>query len=77
MVNVPKRTFRHFRLTDTANRQSGQPNDVIMRMKARAAWNQSESQHVGHCAAGDPKWSFRLVLATGPGNLPVVRVWTG
>jgi len=54
-----KWTFRHFRRADTANRQSGQPNDVIMRTKAWAVWKQRESEHLGHCAAGDQKRSLR------------------
>jgi hypothetical protein len=40
-------TFRHFRQADTANQQSSQPNDVIKRMKARAAWCQRESEPWG------------------------------
>jgi len=37
MVNGLKKTFHHLRQADTANQQSGLPNDIIKRMKARAA----------------------------------------
>jgi len=50
-----KRTFRNFRQADTANRQSSPPNDVIKRMKARAAWRRKESELLGHFAVWDPK----------------------
>jgi len=51
--------FRRVRWADTAPRHSVQPNVGIKRMKARAAWRQTESEPLGHCAAGDPKRSLR------------------
>jgi len=40
-------TLRHFRRANMANRRSGPPNDVIKRMKARAARKQKESEPLG------------------------------
>jgi len=54
-----RRTFRHSRQAGTVNRQSDQPNHVIMQMKARAGWMQRESEPLGHCAAWDPERSLR------------------
>ena len=41
------------------NRQSTPHNDVIKRMKARAAWMQRECEPLGQCTACDPKRSLR------------------
>jgi len=59
MVNAPKKNFRHSWQADKVNRQSEQPNDVIMRMKAQAGWRQRESEPLGHRAAWDPKRRFQ------------------
>jgi len=59
MVNCPKRTVHHFQLGNNANQQSGRHDDVIKWMKARAVWEQKESEPLGHCAASNPKRSFR------------------
>jgi len=50
-----KRTFGNFRRAHRANRQSCPHDDVIMRMKARVASKQKESEPLGHCAAGNQK----------------------
>jgi len=52
-------TCLHFRQANTANRQRCPHVDVIMRMKARADWRQTGSEHWEHCAACNPKRSFR------------------
>jgi hypothetical protein len=42
-----KRTFRRFWLADTVYRQSGQSNNVIKQMKARASCRQRDSEQWG------------------------------
>jgi hypothetical protein len=42
-----ERTFCHFWLADTVNRQSGQSNNVIKQMKARASCRQRDSEQWG------------------------------
>ena len=54
-----KRTFRHFWWANIVNRQSTPHNDVIKRMKARAAWTQGMSEPWGHCTTCNPKRSLR------------------
>jgi len=53
-----KKTYHHFRQAIMANRHSCPPNDVIKRMKARAAWKQTESEPMGHCATCDANRSL-------------------
>jgi hypothetical protein len=51
MVNVPKKIFSPLPEGRYGKSTSGQPNDVIQRMKATAAWGQRESEPFGHFAA--------------------------
>jgi len=51
-----KRAFHHSRQANTANRHSGSQDDIIKPIMARAAWKQTESEPLGHCAACNAKW---------------------
>jgi len=48
-----KWTLRHYRQANTANRQSGQPDDVIKRIQGRVARKRNGSEHFERCAACD------------------------
>jgi len=54
-----KWTLCHFRRANTANRPRNPHSDVIKQIKARVAWRQKRSDRWEHCAAYDPKRSFR------------------
>jgi len=53
------RSFRHIQQANMANRHSGQPNDMIKRMKARTVRKEKECKHLGYCAPCNPKGSLR------------------
>jgi len=64
-----KYSFRHSRWANMENWQSISPNEVIKRMKARAAWRQTESGSLECYVACDPKRSLR------PRNVEIRTSW--
>jgi len=61
LSTLRKRTIHHFQQSPLANGQSAQHDDIIVRIEARAAWNQKWSQPLKHCAGHNPK----KILAAG------------
>jgi len=51
-----KWTFPHSRLAHMANRHFDPHDDIIKRMRARAAWKQRSSEPWERCTAYDQKW---------------------
>ena len=49
-----------------ANRQSAPHNDILQRMKAKAAWRLKQSDLLQHCAAYDPKRSLHWGIDEKP-----------
>jgi len=52
---LPRRTFRHYWLANTANRQTSPHDEVSKWINTRVAWNQNGSEPLERCAACDSK----------------------